>query len=346
MEGYCIMALKSREEMDKKYQWRLEDLFATDADWEKTFAEAKTLIEGLPKYQGKLGESAAELREALEASEKAGLLVERLYTYAHMRRDENNANAKYQGMTDRAESLNVEFSSISSFYTPEILEIDEKKLLSWMQQSDMAIYRHMLDDINRSRAHVLSAPEERILAMTGEMAAGAKNIFSMLDYVDIKFPPVKTAEGEKELSHGSFIHTLESHDRELRKNAFKNYYTSFVDLKNTFAATLSSSVKNDLFYAKARKYESALSSALFEDNVPPQVLDSLIAAVHAKLPALHRYMALKKKGLGVDELHMYDLYVSLSDAKFAVSYEEAQKLVLGATAPPRRGLRQISDRGV
>lgn len=327
------MALKSREEMDKAYQWHLEHLFATDADWEKTFKEAKELLSTVLAFEGRLGESPQTLKEGLEASEKASLLVERLYTYAHMRKDENNANGLYQGMTDRAESLNVELSSAASFYTPELLAIDEARLQQWMELPDLSIYKHMLHDINRSRAHVLTAPEERILAMTGEMAASAKNIYSMLDYVDIKFPPVATAEGEKEISHGSFIHTLESHDRELRKAVFEHYYGAFVGLKNTFATTLSSSVKNDMFYAKVRKHESALSSALFEDNVPPAVLDSLIQAIRAKLPALHRYMALKKKGLKLGELHMYDLYVSLSDATFAVSYEEAQKLVIDAAAP-------------
>ncbi len=327
------MALQARNEIPERDKWRLEDMVENDAAWESQFAEAKAAIAGMGRFAGTLSGSVGALKAALDAQAETSLLAERLYVYAHMRRDEDNADAKYQGMADRSMALMVELSGAASYIVPEILEIPENTLETWRQDPSMASYRHTLHDLIRSKAHALSREEEKLLAMAGEVAAAPQTIYKMLDNADIRFPSVETPEGPAEISHGSFIHMMQNPDRELRADVFEKFYTTYTGLKNTYAAALSSSIKGDIFAARARHYPSALEASLHDDNVPVSVYDSLIEAVHEKLPSIARYMDMRKRALKLDALHMYDLYAPLSDADFHIEYPDAQRIVMEGLAP-------------
>ncbi|MGI6162133.1 MAG: oligoendopeptidase F [Christensenellales bacterium] len=324
-----------RNEIDNKYKWKLEDLM-DDAGFEKGVEELKKLMPALEAAKGSLDSGADSLLLALDMLFEAALLVERLYVYAHMREDQDNGDSKYQGMAQRALSLEVDFSAKTSFVTPEIISIPNERLMEFMNSSSKYDkYRHFLTNLMRSKEHVLDEAREELLAQAGEMSAAPKNVFSVLTNVDTRFPNVKNEDGEEvELSHARYVDLMRSTDREVRKNAFEKYYGEFTAKKNTLASILSASIKGDVFFAKARKYESCLDAALFHDNVPKKVYDSLIEAAHDKLPALYRYLELKKKALDIDDMHMYDIYAPISDEKpLRIPYEEAVDIVLSGLAP-------------
>ncbi len=329
------MAPITRSQQDPNFTWKLEDIFPSDAAWEQEFQAAQAAIAAYaPAYQGTIT-SPEGLLCALQQSDNVELMLERLYVYAHMRRDEDNGNPKYQGMTDRAMQLSVDFGARTAFLTPEILQIPEQELLAWAQLPLLKTYRHGLTSLNRKRKHVLSAPEERLLALASEPLNGADNIFTMLDSVDLRFGEVTNQDGEQEeLTHGNFRNFLECRNREVRKEAFTAYYAAYQKLTNTYAAAYAASVKGDVFAARARHYDSSLAAALSGSNVPLSVYDGLIDAVHQRLPAMGRYLELRRKALGVEELHMYDLYVPMvPEVEMPLTYLEAQALVKEALAP-------------
>ncbi len=326
---------KTRAEIPAAYTWKLEDIFESDEAWEQAFLTAQAETEKVEACRGTLGESPEKLLKAFEFTDGVELMMERLYCYAHMRRDEDNGNAKYQGMTDRAMQLMVAYSAAASFMTPEILAIDPATLKAWMELPELKNYRHSLENIDRARAHVLDESMERLLALASEPLEAPQTIFTMLNNVDIRFGKVTNEKGETlELTHGNFRSFLESPDRAVRKEAFETFYASFEALKNTLAAAYAGSVKGDVFSAGARKHGGALLAALFGTNVPEAVYDGLIEAMHKRMDAMEKYLKLRKKALGVDELHMYDLYVPIvPDMRPEISYEKAQALVLEAMAP-------------
>ncbi|AEE95941.1 oligoendopeptidase F [Mahella australiensis] len=328
-------ALPKREEIDKKYKWHLEDIYSSDDEWERDFKRLKDMVPAMEKYKGRLN-SADSLYNALKLRDEISQLAERLFTYARMRRDEDNANTKYQALADRAMSLIIEIQSALSFIVPEILAIPADEVYGYMiEEPNLELYRHYIDDIMRQKAHVLSASEERILAQAGEMAEAADIIFTMINDADIKFPSIKDENGnEVELTKGRYMQFMESQDRRVRKDAFEALYDTYGKLKNTLSATLSSNVKKDIFFSRVRKYPSSLAASLDDDNVPTSVYDGLIKAIHDNMDLMYRYVKLRKKMLGVDELHMYDLYVPLvPDIKVKVSYEEAIDKVLEGLRP-------------
>ena len=312
-----------RNEIQEAFRWKLEDIFSTDQEWEAEFLRVKGGIPGITAYAGRIGEGPAVLAEALAQCAGTDRALSRLYCYAHMRMDENNAVSLYQTMTSRAESAMVEYASAASFLDPEILSLPEETLTQWMKEPALEPYRRQLQELQRKRAHVLSPEEERILALAGEVLAGPNNAYSMLDYVDLKFPDVQGSP----LTLGRFGMLLEDPRQQVRKEAFEALYSTYAAYNATFGALLSSSVRGDVFRARASRYGSSLEMALFPDNVPVSVYENLIAAVHRKLPALERYLRLKKKMLGVEELHLYDLYAPLSteadmgDCSFDAAFE-------------------------
>lgn len=329
---------KKRQEISEEYKWKLSDMYPDEKSWYDDYARVEKLLGEIEKYKGKLGGSAQELLTAIKLSEEIERLGEKLYVYARMKRDEDNTLSSSQVLCDKAEMLGVKVNSSLSFMIPEMMNIPDQTLDSFLEEPELALYRHYFDELRRKKEHILSENEEKILAMTADISAAPSQIFSMLNNADIKFPVIKDEEGrEVELTKGNFGRFMESYDREVRKAAFKGLYSSYEKLKNTLAASLSFSIKRDIFYARVRRYNSALEASLDQDNVRVEVYENLINAVHKHIDALHRYIALRKKVLGVDELHMYDLYVPLvKEYKKEYDYSQARELVL-------EGLKVLGD---
>jgi oligoendopeptidase F len=335
-EQSAVKKLPARSEIKKEDTWRLEDIFATDEAWEKEFEEVKTFIPNMANYQGRLGESADVLYEALQMQDELTRRASILYTYAHMRYDQDTTNSLYQGLNDRIKTLYTEVASSLSFATPELLSIDEQRLKGFLQEKkELQLYEHALDEINRQRPHVLSAEEEALLAQASEVLGASSNTFGMLNNADLEFPSIQNENGEEvEITHGRYIRFLESEDRRVREEAFKAVYKTYGQFQNTFASTLSGTVKKDNFNARVRHYNSARHAALSSNNIPEEVYDNLVKTVNENLHLLHRYVELRKKVLGVDELHMYDLYTPLvKDVKMEVTYEEAKTYILEGLTP-------------
>ncbi|MFT4412488.1 oligoendopeptidase F [Fredinandcohnia humi] len=335
-EQTAVKKLPSRKEIAEQDTWRLEDIFSSDMDWEKEFQEVKEMIPQVSEFQGKLGESADSLYEALAFQDAISMRMGKLYTYAHMRYDQDTTNSFYQGLYDRATNLYTQVGSALSFIVPEILSVDEGKIKKFLQEKDeLKVYEHALNDINRERPHVLSAKEEALLAQAAEVMDSSSNTFGMLNNADLTFPTIKDENGEEvEITHGRYIRFLESTDRRVREEAFKAVYETYGKYKNTFGSTLSGTVKKDNFNARVRNYKSAREAALSSNNIPETVYDNLVNTINDNLHLLHRYVDLRKKALGVDELHMYDLYTPLvKDVKMEVTYEEAKDYILKGLAP-------------
>ena len=286
MEQAKSKRLPKREEIDPDYKWVLEDIYSSDEEWEKEFSKVKEVSPQLEAYKGKLGHSPTQLLSCLKLKGELSLLLERLFVYARMRRDENNTNPRYQALTDRATSLSVQVSSATSFIVPEILSIPEATLKEFVaKEKGLERYDFYLQELLRQKAHVLSAEQEEILAQTGELAGAPGNIFRMLNNADLKFPKIKDDEGDEvELTHGRYIQFMESPNREVRKAAFEAMYETYRRNQNTLSATLNGSVKKDVFYSKVRKYESARQASLDDDNIPVEVYDNLIKTVRDHLP--------------------------------------------------------------
>ncbi|RSK26489.1 oligoendopeptidase F [Bacillus sp. HMF5848] len=330
-----VQTLPKRDELKIEDTWRLEDIFTSDEAWEQEFKAVKELMPGVEQFRGKLGESAKTLYDALQYQDEVTMRVGKLYTYAHMRYDQDTTNSFYQGMNDRITNLYTQIASALSFIVPEILTVDEDKLKSFLQESeDLKLYEHTLHDINRQRPHVLTASEEALLAEASEVMGSSSNTFGMLNNADLSFPTIKDENGnEVEITHGRYIRFLESGDRRVREKAFKGVYKTYGSFKNTFSSTLSGTVKKDNLYAKVRKYANAREAALSNNNIPESVYDNLVNTVNDNLHLLHRYVDLRKKVLGVDELHMYDLYTPLvKDVKMEIPYGEAKDILLKGLA--------------
>ncbi|UCZ51950.1 oligoendopeptidase F [Bacillus shivajii] len=329
-------SLPKRDEIPKELTWDLEDIYATDDDWEKEFQEIKDMLPKLKEFKGKLGESSKTLYEALQYQDEISKKLGKLYTYARMRYDQDTTNSFYQGLNDRASQLLSQVTNAASFVTPELLAIPEEKIAQFLKENeDLKLYKHTLEQLNHQRPHVLSEKEEALLAQVSEVTSNPSNTFGMLNNADMKFPKVKDEDGnEIEVTHGRYLRFLESNDRRVREEAFKAVYDTYGKYKNTFASTISGNVKKNLFNANIRNYDSARQAALSKNNIPEVVYDQLVDTVNDHLHLLHRYVKMRKKALGVDELHMYDLYTPLiKDVDMKVSYEDAKDLVLKGVKP-------------
>ncbi len=328
--------LPKRHEIPQEYKWRLEDIYPSTEEWEKDFEWVKENLPAVVEYKGKLGQSADSLLQGLNKYTSIMQKVEKLYVYARMKKDEDNTVPESQALMDRAQALMVEFDSAVSFLIPEILAIPAERLQEFLDSHEgLKPYDHFIENLIRQKEHVLSPREEEILAMTGEIAAAPEQIFTMINDADIRFPSIRDENGEEvELTKGRYISFMESKDRRVRKDAFTALYSTYEKQKNTIAATLNYSIKKDIFYSRMRKYSSTLEAALDSDNVPVSVYDNLIAAVENNLKYMHRYVSLRKRALGLDELHMYDLYVPIvKDIDMEIPYEEAKKMVEEGLAP-------------
>jgi len=323
-----------RSETNPKYRWRLEDLFASQADWDREYEQAKALIAKAAEFQGKLADPA-RLKACFELEDELSLHVERLYVYANMRHHEDTAEPNNMALADKSKKLSVEANEALSFITPEVLSLPDETLEKMIADPNLAPYRFTLEEMRRQKAHVLGKSEEALLAQAGNISQAPNTIFGMLNNADLKFPTIKNENGEDvELTHGTYIQFLESRDRSVREAAFKAMYDTYGKLKNTLASTLAANVNKNLFYARARKYPSALEMSLFADNIPKDVYTNLIDTIHKHLPLMYRYMELRRKLLGVEELHMYDLFAPLvEEFKMDIPYEQAKQTVLEGLAP-------------
>lgn len=324
-------ALPERSEMEEANTWRLEDIFPTDAEWETEFQAVKELLPKATEFKGKLSESANVLLATLQYEDEVSMRLEKLYTYAHMRYDQDTTNSVYQALNDRATNLYSQAASSLAYIVPEILSIPEENLQSFLQENkELGVYEHALEEITRQRSHVLSEAEEALLAEASEVMNASNSTYGMLSDADLKFPCIQDEDGEEvEVTHGRFIHLLESDNRRVRHDAFHAVYETYGKYKNTFASTLSGAIKRNNFYARVRKYDSARQAALSDNNIPETVYDQLVETVNDHLHLLHRYIDIRKRALQLDELHMYDLYTPLvPEAKMKVKYEEAQDILL------------------
>ncbi len=340
--------IPKRSEVDPKNTWATEDLFANDEAWEQAMAELALMPEQMASFRGRLGESGACLLDYFRLSDTYSLKISRAANYAFRKADEDTAVGRYQEMRGKIISLDVAVSSASAFDTPEILAIPDETLERFYRETpDLQLYRRALDKIRARRAHVLSDAEEKLLASAGEMAESPEQIGSMFRDADLKFPEAVDANGEKhQLTQGSYIPMLQSADRVLRKSAFETLYHTFGSFKNTTAACLDAQMKQLIFFARARKYDSALDASLARTEVPVSVYTNLIQTVSDNLPYMYRYVRLRKKLMGLDELHMYDIYTTLvSDAEREITFEQAKQTVLEGLAPLGAEYRAMLEEG-
>jgi len=336
--------LLKREKIDDKYKWNLADIYPTDTDWENSFRSLEAKTTELGKFVGTLDKSAENLLACLKYDEAIGIDLDRLHLYAMLAKDIDLTNDKYQGMYDRLMILASKLSAASSFIKPEILEIPEEKLNLFIKENkELSVYRHLIDDLLRTKAFTLSAEQEKIMANVSPSLQVASSVFGLLTNADLKFPTIKDENGnEIEITHGRYGSAMYSLDREYRKRFYKNYYIPFAEYKNTLGALFSGNIQSNYFVAQTRNYSSSREAALDANNIPISVYDNLVNTVSENLAPLHRWAALKKKILKLETFHAYDAYVTLfPSVKKKYSYEEGMQIVLNSINP--LGEKYIND---
>ncbi|ADQ14738.1 oligoendopeptidase F [Halanaerobium hydrogeniformans] len=339
--------LKDRNSISDQYKWNLDHIYADDNSFEIELQKVLQKIEAIKNYKNDFCEDGEKLYNALNEIIKVEEKTSRLYAYAHMKYDQNTKNEKYQNYKNKAMTAYNNLNNSTSFMLPAIIELGEEKLKEYIKENEeLSFYEHFFDNIMRQKDHYLSADEEKILALAGEVTQSSENIFSMLNNADLEFPLIEDENGEEiRLTHGRYIDLLKNEDREVRKEAFNGMHGEYEKLDNTFAAVLDSSVKGDIFYARARKYESSLEASLDDDNISVDVYDNLINSISDNLAPLHEYMELKKEMLELDELHIYDTYTPLIkeiDLKF--EYEESKDIIKKALQPLGEDYVSIVDK--
>ena len=325
--------IRSREELAREDTWAIEDLYKTDADWLSDLEKLKALGAKLPGYAGKISKSAAELLDYQKLGEEISVLLDSLANYAQRKSDEDTRDPVYQDLVGKLTKTWVQLGADTAFEVPELLSIsDEDMARFYEEEPGLKLYKRHFDSIRRKRAHILSEREEKLLAMAGEMAGTPEEVYSLFADADLTFRPALDKDGkEHPVTQGSYIAAMESSDRVLRKNAFESLYAGFGAYKNSVAAMLAGQVRQLEFFSKARNYASPLEASLDATEVPVSVYHELIAAVHRNLDKMHRYTQLRKKLLGLEELHMYDLYTPLVEtSEERVPFAQAKKTVAEA----------------
>ncbi|MBS9336361.1 oligoendopeptidase F [Fructobacillus papyrifericola] len=325
----------TREELPEELTWDLTTVFKTDEDYQKAFSQLQAELPKLAEYQGHLADSAEKLLAGLEEDLRIERAFEKLYVYAHQKFDQDTANSTYAGMNAQVQDLLAQVSSATAFLQPEVLAMDEGLLKDYLASPKLAPYQHFFDVLLSEKAHTLPADQEALLAGASTIMSASEQTFSVLDNADIDFGDVMDEKGEiKELTNGLYAIMLRSKNPAQRQEAFQSLYDAYMALQNTFASTLSATVKKHNFLARVRHYQSAQEAAVTSNQIPVTVYKTLAEKVDAHLDLLHRYVALRKQVLGQKELHNYDLYVSLvDDVDFPVTYEKAKEIALAALAP-------------
>lgn len=335
MTTATIVHLPERSEVSESDTWDLAKLFADDDAWETAFKSFEEMIPGFQPFRGTLANSASELAACLEFDSGVDRLGERLGNYAYLKTVENQADSEYQRMMGRFQNIATRAGEAASFIRPEILAISDEQMAEFLKDPVLELYALSLERLTRFKPYTLGEKEEQLLAMQGEMAGATSKIFRQLHDSDLKFGDITNEKGETiELTPSSFSKFLISPNRNVRQTAFHQYYEQFTAHENVLAATLSGSIQKDIYYARARGYDSALHQALYADNVPQTVYDNLIASVRDNLPALFKYYDLRKRKMGLDEIHHYDTYVPiLSDIEVQHDWNEAVEVVCDALEP-------------
>ncbi len=336
-----------RYEVEEKFTWNLSDIFSSDEAWEAEFKEVEELYGkfDFTVFQGKLGKKE-ELLKFFRFRDEGFRRIEKLYVYASMRHDEDLRASKYTSYTAMMGSLVAKLSAAQAFVEPELTALSDEQLQSFISDPDFAEYDYSLCRIRDSKAHVLSEGEEKLLALASDVMGGFHTVFSMLDNADLNLPKCELDGKETQMSHGMYGLVLHSAKREDRERWFKEYYQAFIKIINTLTQTYYGNVKKDIFYKTARKYSTCMERAMDGEDVSPVVYENLIEAVHGALPAMHRYISLRKKILGLDEQHMYDIYVPLvEDAEIKLPFEEAYDLVVKGLAPLGKDYQDLLRRG-
>ena len=325
--------LKKRSEISDEFKWKIEDLVSSDKVFEERFENLKKDYKKMESFKNNV--SIDNLYEVLSLGDKLSNETMTLYVYANLKQNEDSTNSFYQSLSSKADNLMSLYQSSVAFLEPEILTLDEDKLLDAVSKGDLKLYNHYIKNLLRTKKHILSTEKEEILANAYEISQSADNIFSMLNNADADFGYIKDENGKEiKVTHGNYTMLLESSNRSIREQAFKAVYKFYYNLKNTIATTYTSSVKADIFNAKVRNYNSSIEQALSHTNVSLDVYKNLIKTVHKFLPAMHKYVSLRKKRLGLSELHFYDLYTPIvKDIDKKVPFEEAKKIVLEALKP-------------
>jgi len=324
-----------RQDIPDDHKWDLRPLFLSDDDWEKWVGEAESRIDSYAGYRGRLKDSVAVFKEVIDFHLSLTRKIERIYTYAHLKSDEDKSNQFYLGLHQRAVNLNTRLSESASFMTPEIQSIPQDQMNFFLADERLAEYKFYLEKILRYKPHTRSESAEQILAMSREMANAPAQVFGQLDNVDLDFGRIEDANGkEVELSHGNFSTFLINPDREVRRRSFFQYYQAYENHKHTLAATLLHSTKKDLFYSRVRYFDNCRASALFSDDIPEAVYDNLIETVKSNLAPLFKYLDFRKQALALSDLHFYDTYVPIvSDVAFDIPYEDAVEMGILALRP-------------
>lgn len=343
-----VKKVKLRDEISDEYKWKVDKIYIDTENWEKDFKALKELVPELTKFQGKLG-IGSELLEYLKLDEKVSRLAEKLAVYANLKSDENTANTKYQSLKSKIFSYISEIRSAGAFFTPELLSLPEGHVIKEINEvAGLEVYKFMLESILIMKPHTLSKEKEELLALASECLEAPGNIYSMLSNADMTFPVIKDEDGnEIELSDVNYANFIKSKNRDVRKEAFKTLFNTYGNYKNTFAASLTSSMKSYIFNSKVRNFGSSLESALKPKNIPLEVFNNTIDTVDKNLEALHRYVKIKKKLLGLDEMHMYDLYVPVIDVpKQHIEFDEAVKIGEKALKPLGQEYLDIFSNGI
>ena len=328
--------LLKRSEVKEENTWKVSDMYASTAEWEQALNQVKEIADRIAGMEGRVAESAANLYQVLKDCDAYGEIIDLAFNYAQRLYDQDRNDSTHQAMSQKVYGVWADVAGMISFIEPEILAVPEEQLETFYKElPELESYRGKIAEIQRLRGHSLSAEMEKLLAMTSEMSQTPEQVFAVMNSADIRFPEITDENGEKvRLTHGNYVLFLQSADRRVRKEAFEAMYSVYKQFANTFAGLYNGQVKQQIFFAKARKYDSTLDAALTANNVSVKVYENLLDTVSANMDKLHRYVKLRKKCLGLDELHMYDIYTPMiADAARKVPFEEAKETVLKALAP-------------
>lgn len=343
------MEIVDRKDIKVEDTWDLESLFKSREEWEKEYKEIAKLADKFREHKDNFTSNSENFLKALKDRDNLYRRMENLYSYAHMKFDEDTQNVSSQELSDKGLKLYVEISEKTSFLVPQILNLNEEEIEKFMEEKEeLKLYKKFLEDILRQKPHILSPREESILAQMGEVGGSPSKIFSMLNDADLKFPSIKDEDGnDVELSHSNFIPIMESKNRVLRKNAFEAFYSVYDNFKNTLAATLSGEINNNIFHSRIRNYNSTREASLDDNNIPEAVYDNLLQAIKENLNTMHKYMDLRKRALNLEELHMYDIYTPFIDeVEFTPNYKESIEIIRKALRPLKEEYLEALEEGL